>query len=99
VERIFFARGHRRIRAHQLDFILKFAYGIIRGEVFSAARYGIWSYHHDDEEKYRGGPPWFWEILQGDPVTGAMLQWINTTLDGGVVLEKKVYVPTSAERS
>src|SRR5579864_641199 len=82
-----------RIKEHQLDFILKFAYGIIRGDVFSAARYGIWSYHHDDEDKYRGGPPGFWEIYKGDPVTGALLQRINTTLDGGVVL-KKIYVPT-----
>jgi hypothetical protein len=82
-----------RIKEHRLDFILKFAYGIIRGDIFSAARFGVWSYHHDDEKKYRGGPPGFWEILKGDPVTGALLQRINTTLDGGVVL-KKVYVPT-----
>src|SRR5215469_10389897 len=82
-----------RIKEHQLDFILKFAYGIIRGDIFSAARYGVWSYHHDDEEKYRGGPPAFWEIMNGDPVTGALLQRITTKLDGGVVL-KKIYVPT-----
>ena len=81
------------IRNHRLDFILKFAYGIIRGEILSAARYGVWSYHHDDEEKYRGGPPAFWEIVNGDPITGALLQRINTTLDGGVIL-KKIYVPT-----
>lgn len=83
-----------RIQEYQLDFILKFAYGIIRGDIFTAARLGVWSYHHGDEEKYRGGPPGFWEILKGDPVTGALLQRINTTLDGGVVL-KKIYVPTA----
>lgn len=82
-----------RVKEYKLDFILKFAYGIIRGDIFSAARYGVWSYHHDDEDKYRGGPPGFWEIMKGDPVTGALLQRINTKLDGGVVL-KKVYVPT-----
>jgi hypothetical protein len=83
-----------RIRDYRLDFVLKFAYGIIRGEILSAARYGVWSYHHDDEEKYRGGPPAFWEIVKGDPVTGVLLQRINTTLDGGVVL-KKAYLPTA----
>lgn len=82
-----------RIREYRLDFILKFGYGIVRGDVFSTARYGIWSYHHDDEEKYRGGPPAFWEIYSGDPVTGALLQRINETLDGGVVLAK-IHVPT-----
>ena len=90
----FAAEDIARIREHDLDFILKFAYGIIRGDIFLAARYGIWSYHHDDEEKYRGGPPGFWEIMKGDPVTGVLLQRINTTLDGGVVL-KKIYVPTA----
>lgn len=47
------------IREHGLDFILRFSYGIIRGPILSAARYGVWSYHHDDEEQYRGGPPAF----------------------------------------
>ncbi len=76
------------IRSYDLDFILKFAFGIIRGEILKAARYGIWSYHHDDEEKYRGGPPAFWEIYRGDPVTGALLQRLTDRLDGGVVLKK-----------
>jgi len=82
-----------RIREYQLDFVLKFGYGIIRGDIFSVARHGVWSYHHGDEEKYRGGPPAFWEIYRRDPVTGALLQRINETLDGGVVL-KKISVPT-----
>jgi hypothetical protein len=81
------------IRSFNLDFILKFAFGIIRGEILKTARYGVWSYHHDDEEKFRGGPPAFWEITKADPVTGAMLQRLTDRLDGGVVL-KKCYVPT-----
>jgi hypothetical protein len=34
--------------------------------------------------------------VKGDPVTGALLQRINTKLDGGVVL-KKVFVPTAGK--
>ncbi len=82
------------IRSHNLDFILKFGYGIVRGEILQAARYGVWSFHHDDEEKYRGGPPGFWEIYHGDPVTGAVLQRLTDRLDGGVVL-KKCFAPTN----
>jgi hypothetical protein len=82
-----------RIRSFKLDFILKFAYGIVRGGIFGAARFGIWSWHHDDEDKYRGGPPAFWEIVKGDPVTGALLQRLTDRLDGGIVL-KKCSVPT-----
>ena len=89
----FSAKEVSAIRGYQLDFILKFTPFIIRGDVLTAARYGIWSYHHDDEEKYRGGPPAFWEILKGDPVTAAVLQRLTDRLDGGVVL-KHCYVPT-----
>lgn len=76
------------IRGHDLDFILLFARGIFRGDILNAARYGVWSYHHDDEQKYRGGPPCFWEIYHGDPLTGAMLQRLTERLDGGIVLKK-----------
>jgi len=76
------------IRSYNLDFVLRFAFGIIRGEILQAARYGIWSFHHGDERKYRGGPPAFWEIHNDDPVTGAMLQRLTDRLDGGVVLQR-----------
>ncbi len=84
----FKATNVAEIQAHNLDFILKFAFGIIRGDILQTARYGVWSFHHDDEEKYRGGPPGFWEIYRGDPVTGALLQRLTDRLDGGIVLKK-----------
>lgn len=76
------------IRSHDLDFILRFGFNIIRGDILQAARHGVWSFHHDDEEKYRGSPPCFWEIYFGDLVTGAILQRLTNRLDGGVVLKK-----------
>jgi hypothetical protein len=78
-----------RIRALKLDFILRFAFGIIRGAILTVPRYGVWSFHHDDEEKYRGGPPGFWEIYHRDPWTGSMLQRLTDRLDGGIVLRKE----------
>jgi hypothetical protein len=77
-----------RIRDANCDFILRFGFDIIRGDVLDAARYGVWSYHHDDELVYRGSPPCFWEIYRDDPVTGAVLQRLTDRLDGGVVLWK-----------
>jgi len=79
------------IRARELDFILRFGFNIIRGEILHAARYGVWSYHHDDERLYRGGPPGFWEIASGDLTTGAILQKLTDRLDGGVVLHRGVF--------
>lgn len=76
------------IRKSNLDFILRFAFGIIRGDILQTARYGVWSFHHGDEQKYRGAPPCFWEIYNGEQQTGAILQRLTERLDGGVVLRK-----------
>lgn len=76
------------IRKYDLDFILRFGFNIIRGEILQVARFGVWSFHHGDEEKYRGVPPGFWEIYKGDNVTGAILQRLTDRLDGGIVLKK-----------
>lgn len=76
------------IQHQKLDFILRFGFNILRGKVLHAAKYGIWSYHHGDEQYYRGGPPCFWEIYRNNPVTGAVLQKLNEKLDGGVILRK-----------
>ena len=48
------------LREHKLDFILRFAFNILRGDVLDVARYGMWSFHHDDETRYRGRPPCYW---------------------------------------
>lgn len=77
-----------RIRGYGLDFILRFSFGIIRGDILDAARHGVWSFHHDDESKFRGRPPAFWEIYRGEPTTGAILQRLDDRLDAGVVLQR-----------
>jgi hypothetical protein len=81
----------RKIKAYDLDFIVKFGFGIVRGAILESARYGIWSYHHDDERLIRGGPPGFWEIYLGHPTSGAILQRLTNTLDGGIVLHRGVF--------
>ncbi len=78
----------QRLRDLGCDVLLRFGFNILRGEVLRIPRYGIWSFHHGDEQHYRGGPPGFWEIMRGDPVTGAVLQRLTERLDGGIVLRK-----------
>lgn len=74
------------IRQHRLDVIFRFGFRIIRGDILRTARYGVWSFHHDDNRDYRGGPPLFWEVFEGNPVSGAILQVLTDSLDGGRVL-------------
>ena len=82
-----------KIKSRKLHFILRFGFGIIRGGILESAEYGVWSYHHGDETKFRGGPPGFWEIYKKDKVTGVILQKLTEKLDGGIILEK-AWFPT-----
>jgi len=81
------------IRSQNLDFILRFGFGIIKGDILRSAKYGVWSFHHGDEQKYRGTPPGFWEIYQKNEITGMVLQQLTDKLDSGVIL-KKAYLKT-----
>ena len=78
----------QEIRNQNLDFILRFGFDIVRGEVLNTAKYGIWSFHHDDERIIRGGPPGFWEFMKKIHNNGVILQRLTNTLDKGIVLRR-----------
>src|SRR5256714_14534341 len=80
-----------RIRAKNLDVLIRYGFNILRGEILTAARYGVWSYHHGDNDYYRGGAAYFWEVLEGNPVSGAILQVLTEELDAGKVLYKGLF--------
>ena len=75
-----------QLRAADLDVMLRFGFNIIRGDILSCARYGVWSYHHGDNREYRGAPDFFWEMYEGNPVTGMLLQVLTEDLDAGHIL-------------
>lgn len=81
------------VRSYNLDVILRFGFNILRGGILTSARYGIWSYHHDDNEYYRGGPAHFWELYERNPLSGVILQILSEELDAGRVLAK-AWFPT-----
>lgn len=85
--------GIQEIRGLDLDFVLLGEFGILKGEVLHAARFGIWSHHHGDPSAYRGRPACFWELHDGAPTVSAGIQRINEVLDGGAFMEL-VTVPT-----
>ncbi len=53
-----------RVRAHDLDVILRFGFAVVRGAICAAARYGVWSYQPGDVNEHHGAPPLFWEIYE-----------------------------------
>ncbi len=74
------------IRSYDLDVMIRFGFNIIRGDILNVARHGVWSYHHGDNNAYRGGPALFWEIYEGNPLSGTILQVLTDELDGGKVI-------------
>lgn len=74
------------IKTYDLDVALRFGFRILRGAVLACARYGVWSYHHGDNQVNRGGPAGFWEVMKEIPVTGSVLQVLTEDLDAGRAL-------------
>ena len=75
-----------RIRKANLDVLLRFGFNIIKGPILESARYGVWSFHHGDNQHFRGGPPYFWELFEDVPLCGIILQRLNEKLDSGRVI-------------
>ncbi len=80
--------GIERIREKRLDVLIRFGFNILRGDILTASKFGVWSYHHGDGDYYRGGPAHFWEVYEGNPISGVMLQVLTEELDAGKVLYK-----------
>jgi len=79
------------IRSKNLDVLLRFGFNILHGGILKAARYGVWSFHHGDNEFYRGGPAHLWELYEGSPLSGVVLQVLSEELDAGLVLCKSIF--------
>jgi len=76
------------LRSYNLDVVLRFGFNILRGEVLKSSQYGVWSFHHGDNEFYRGGPALFWEVVEDNPCSSVILQVLTEKLDDGFVLCK-----------
>lgn len=76
------------IQKHDLDFILHFGLNSISGDIVKIPSFGVWAFHHDDIEKYRGYPPAFWEIYTDDPVTGAILYRVTDNPENYIPLRR-----------
>ncbi|MGI8497927.1 MAG: hypothetical protein ACR2OG_10150 [Gemmatimonadaceae bacterium] len=84
-----------QIRSTHLDVLLRFGFNILRGGILDAARYGVWSFHHGDSDRYRGGPAHFWELVEDTPISGVVLQRLTEELDAGVILAKTMFATES----
>ena len=91
----------KKIKEFDLDVIIRLGFRILRGNILKAAKCGVWSFHHGDNDVNRGGPAGFWEVFEKHPVTGSILQIITEELDEGKILTKSYSTtdPTLVKRN
>src|SRR2546422_430396 len=75
-----------KVKALDLDLLIRCGSGILRGNILRASRLGVVSFHHGDNRVNRGGPAGFWECYYRWPRTGFIIQRLTEELDGGDVL-------------
>ncbi|MGN6569256.1 MAG: glucosamine inositolphosphorylceramide transferase family protein [Flavipsychrobacter sp.] len=75
-----------KIKSYNIDVFLRFGFRILKGDILTIAKYGVWSYHHGDNTINRGMPAGTWEFLEKWPTTGSILQILSDELDGGQLL-------------
>jgi Formyl transferase len=73
----------QRLRA---DVAISLDNAIIREETFSLPAHGTVNVHHGAVPDYRGGPPVFWELADGEDTVGFTIHRIDTGIDTGPVL-------------
>lgn len=76
------------IRARNIDVLIRGGSGILKGDILTACPFGILSFHHGDNDVYRGSPAGFWEVFHREPSTGFVIQQLSAELDGGDVFFK-----------
>lgn len=67
----------------RVDAVIKFGLNLLR---IPAAAPPVLSYHHGDPRSYRGRPAGFYEMRDGAPFMGQIVQILSNRLDAGEVL-------------
>ena len=79
------------IKSKNLDILFRRDFRILKGEILNCAKFGVWSFHHGDNDFFRGLPPGFWECYLNENVTGVTLQKLTHNLDAGEIIDKGFY--------
>lgn len=78
----------KKIEEYDLDIILCRGFRILSGKILDLPKYGVWSYHHGDNDENRGRPAVFYETLERWNSIGTIFQILKEELDNGTILYK-----------
>jgi hypothetical protein len=82
------ASAQAALRALDVDLGVSISNRVIDRDVFSIPRLGMINLHHGRIPEYRGGPPAFWELYNGEPTMGVSVHRIDAQLDHGQLLAR-----------
>lgn len=79
--------------AETSDFVVRFGFGIIKGDVLTATDHGVLSFHHANLRKYRGAGSNLRMFLNNDSEGCVTLQQLTEEIDAGyIIAEERVNI-------
>lgn len=81
----------KKIEKLNLDFLIRFGSGILRGKILKSSKNGVISFHHGDNKLFRGGPAGFWETYNGINSSGFVIQQLTNKLDAGNIIFRGLF--------
>ncbi len=79
------------IKKHEVDLIIKFADTVLKGEILSVAKYGIWEYSYGKRGTHSDFAG-LWETLEGDLTIKTTLEKLPDTDNNGYTIDSFVGV-------
>jgi methionyl-tRNA formyltransferase len=79
------------LRSLDLDVLVIDGTYLLRESVFSVPRRVTLNLHCGKLPEYRGAPPAFWEVYNGEPAVGVTIHAVTSGLDAGPIYNQKVF--------
>lgn len=77
-----------RVVRENCDVVVRYGFGLLKGEILTATEFGVLSFHPADIREYRGlGAPQAW--IDGREGMGVTLQRLTEEIDGGEIVAYK----------
>lgn len=91
VEDLHSEQSMKMLRDAEADLGVIYGTNIIKESVFSIPKLGSVNLHQGLAPYYRGGPPVFWELFNGEKEIGLTVHFVAAAVDtGDIILQKKV---------
>lgn len=91
VENFHAADSTEKMRSFNADLGIVYGTNIIKEGVFSIPKLGSINLHQGLAPHYRGGPPVFWELFNGESEVGLTVHFVASKVDtGDIVLQTKI---------